>query len=430
MMLEYALNRVMKTLLLEVMLGGQNNDGYKVSSLHVVCDDDKMPWEGKTNLAFLQASRHVRRNWKGFVCHHVVLTASGILLGCSFKRDMDTTETTTKRIIMSQFFATQGGNLQLAVPDMTFLRAFGDRAYQTKSLLESFFLKGGTGIHGTIARNLRNPFTFDQKLKDSDERTNVPTAGGKTLFIKEAEVHGIPLYAFAFRNGYKGVILTISSMFSGYEWDCVLKDPGDYQWHVLHQAKEIPCSEVVQRSFHPLGSKSTNSKAPQIFNDMVNLISTAPIQPTTMMQRGADWFNNRGMSLTSRSVEQGVSTFSGDEDELKHGTSWRFVKSFVAAAGSRSYVQQNDDETTDDEESKDESNDENDTGGKRFIRIKATNSQLNVPPCRFLVQLSLLPPESSYIKATSLSKRGRSHCDPGQQNDRGNKSTHLKCEYM
>jgi hypothetical protein len=96
---------------------------------------------------------------------------------------------------------------------MTFLRAFGDRAYQTKSLLESFFLKGGAGIHGTIAQNLRNPFTFDQKLKDSDERTNVPTAGGKTLFIKEAEVHGIPLYTVAFLNGYKGVILTISSMF-------------------------------------------------------------------------------------------------------------------------------------------------------------------------------------------------------------------------
>jgi hypothetical protein len=283
MMLEYALNRVMKMLLLEVMLGGQYDDGQKVSSLHVVCDDGKMPWEGKTNLAFLQASRHVRQNWKKFVCHHVVLTASGILLRCSFERDMDMTETTTKRIIMSQFFATQGGNLQLTVPNMTFLRAFGDRAYQTKSLLESFVLKGGTGIHGTIARNFRNPFMFDQKLKDGDERMNVLTAGGKTLFIKEAEVHGIPLYAFAFHNGYKGIILTIISMFSSYKWDCVLKDPGDYQWHVLHQVNEIPYNKVIQQSFHPLESKSTNSKALQISDNMVNLISVAPIQPTTMM---------------------------------------------------------------------------------------------------------------------------------------------------
>jgi hypothetical protein len=55
---------------------------------------------------------------------------------------------------------------------------------------------------------------FDQKPKDSDERTNVPTAGGKTLFIKEAEVHGLPLYTFAFCNKYKGIILTISSMLS------------------------------------------------------------------------------------------------------------------------------------------------------------------------------------------------------------------------
>jgi hypothetical protein len=139
MMLKYTLNRVMKMLLLEIMLGRQNDDGRKVSSLHVVCDDDKMPWEEKTNFVFLQASHHVRQNQKGFVCHHVVLTASGILLRCSFEQDMDMTETTTKRIIMSQFFATQGGNLQLAIPNMTLLRAFGDRAYQTKSLLESFF---------------------------------------------------------------------------------------------------------------------------------------------------------------------------------------------------------------------------------------------------------------------------------------------------
>jgi hypothetical protein len=71
------------------------------------------------------------------------------------------------------------------------------------------------------------------------------------------------------------------------------------------------------------------------------------------------------MSLTSRSVEQGVSMFSGDEDELEHGTLWHFVKSFVAAAGSCSYSQQNDDEMTDDEEGKEESNDESDTGRGR-----------------------------------------------------------------
>jgi hypothetical protein len=70
------------------------------------------------------------------------------------------------------------------------------------------FLKGGAGIHDTITRNLCNPFTFDQKLKYGDERTNLPTTGGRTLFIKQAVLHGIPLYAFAFWNGYKGVILT------------------------------------------------------------------------------------------------------------------------------------------------------------------------------------------------------------------------------
>jgi hypothetical protein len=344
----------MKMLLLEVMIGGACDDGQKMSGLHIVCDDDKIPWEWKTNLAFLQGLRHVRRNRKGFVCHHVVLKASGMLLGFGFEWDLDTTETTIKHLIMSQFFSTRGGNWQLGVPDMTFLTAYGDRAYQAKSLLENFFLKGGTGIHGTIARNLCNPFTFDQKLKDGDERTNVPTAGGKTLFIKEAVVHGMPLYTFAFRNGFKGVILTISSVFDGYEWECVLKDPGDYQWYQRHQQKEIPYDAIVHRSFHLLGSKSANETAPVVSNDMVRSIMAAPIQPTTMGQSMADWFNNRGMSMTSRSVEKGFAIFVGDEDELEHGASWAHVMAFVAAAGSHSLSQQQDKETAIDEESKEE----------------------------------------------------------------------------
>jgi hypothetical protein len=40
MLLESALNRAMKTLVLEAMLGGQNDDGRKIPGLHVVCDDD------------------------------------------------------------------------------------------------------------------------------------------------------------------------------------------------------------------------------------------------------------------------------------------------------------------------------------------------------------------------------------------------------
>jgi hypothetical protein len=47
MLLEYALNRDMKSLLVQVMLGGQSDNGRTISALHVVCDDDKMPWEGK-----------------------------------------------------------------------------------------------------------------------------------------------------------------------------------------------------------------------------------------------------------------------------------------------------------------------------------------------------------------------------------------------
>jgi hypothetical protein len=105
----------------------------------------------------------------------------------------------------------------------------------------------------------------------------------------------------------------------------------------------------VRRSFHPLGSKSTNEKAPVVSDAMVHWIMAAPIQLTTMGQSTADWFNNRGMSLTSRSVEQGVAIFSGNEDELEHGGSWAFIKNYIAAAGSRSYSQPIDEESKEEE---------------------------------------------------------------------------------
>jgi hypothetical protein len=84
----------------------------------------------------------------------------------------------------------------------------------------------------------------------------------------------------------------------------------------------------------------------------------APIQPTTMGLSTTDWFNNQGMSLTSRSVEQGFGIFSGDEDELEHGGSWAFIKCYVATAGSRSYAQQSDEEEKKEEDEQQEKKEE------------------------------------------------------------------------
>jgi hypothetical protein len=59
-------------------------------------------------------------------------------------------------------------------------------------------------------------------MKEGDERTSVPMAGAKTMFIKKATLkNGIEQCAFAFWNGYNGVVLSISTTCDTFEWDFV-----------------------------------------------------------------------------------------------------------------------------------------------------------------------------------------------------------------
>jgi hypothetical protein len=382
MQLEEALNGLLRELVVEVLVGGQSDDGRKISRLWLTLDDDKMHWNGtRHHHAWLQNTRHVRDNRTGFVCHHGVLPASGLLLAIKFDRKGDTAETSSKQMIIRQFAPSHGGADRGLVPDLSFMFLSADRGYSSKGLRD-FLARGGAGFNGTLARNLGNPFTYDQKMRDGDERTSIPTAGGKTMFLKKAMLHGIQFTAFAYRDGNGKVILSVSNEYHNYQWDLVLRQNADRTWHEKHQKGEIMFDDVLRRCFMALIGSA-------ISNEMIQLLLHAPVQPLTMAQSTcAGWFFQRFLSQTSRSVAHGTAIYSGDEEELDHIASWAYVKSFVRKAGSRSYAvddsttggggedetkinedekNNEDEETNNNEEKKEEATDEDEDTNLQFF---------------------------------------------------------------
>jgi hypothetical protein len=77
----------------------------------------------------------------------------------------------------------------------------------------------GGSIDASTTRRMEGvPFTYDQKLRASDERTDIPTTGPKVLlqrtYMAPAPSHH-QLNSFAYRNGNGGVTLALSSEHSG-----------------------------------------------------------------------------------------------------------------------------------------------------------------------------------------------------------------------
>jgi hypothetical protein len=82
--------------------------------------------------------------------------------------------------------------------------------------LRDFLAHGGAGFNGTMARNLSTPYTYDQKMKEGNERMSIPMAGGKTMFLKKGMLHGIQFTAFAYCDGNNKVTLSMSNEYHNY----------------------------------------------------------------------------------------------------------------------------------------------------------------------------------------------------------------------
>jgi len=331
MVLQEAANKLLRRSVIEPWVPA--DDTKRLDMVKLVFDDNKMWFDARSSTAQLKITQHVRDNRRGPVHHDAVASATGQLAGFRFEKQGDTTMSVVSDMIKEQFVPGQGnaGPMKL-----DFMEPHGDRAYTVKSLFYSVFVQGGARVTGTKQRSPDFPFCYGMKLKETDARTDVPTGGPKTMFVKSVEVDGRKVYAVAYRNGNGGVILGITTESDlAYSWDVTLKNPADRVWWSDLIKKEIAEVDVLRRCFGPLHAKR---KTDVISEELAMLLSEQPIQPLTMGQATDHaWWICRSFDFSSTSSWNGFAVFDGDEQELEHQDAWTTVKAYNSKAGERSW---------------------------------------------------------------------------------------------
>jgi hypothetical protein len=262
------------------------------SYMRVTEDDDKMHFEIKndSDTQGLKITQHVRDNRKGFVAHTTCYTASGLPIGIEWERRNDTTATATKRIIAGQLSPMSGEN----EPPMLMNTEFAmDRGYITPSLLYDFLIPTGADVLGTVKRSPMFPFTFDQKLSQSDTRQLIDPAGFKTLFMKKLTIGGKDLTGLAYRDGKGGVTLGLTTCEHTRHWDFVLVNPLDEKRQA--DGEKIPYYQKVH------SSEVIDGEAVQ---DYTYLFDALPVTPLTVKQNTPEWFLMRIFSCTSSASDK------------------------------------------------------------------------------------------------------------------------------
>ena len=176
---EAALNDTCRELFIEGF------DGF----LRIILDDDKMHDASKQPEAYgLKKSQHVRDNRTGCTLHTLAYTATGLPIGFAWERANDDSVTgATERLIRSQFAPMHGDS---GPPNLVNTLFAMDRGYLQPRLFYDYLIPSGAEIMGTIRRCPMFPFTFEQVLKPTDLRQDVPTKGMKTLLLKNIKVSG------------------------------------------------------------------------------------------------------------------------------------------------------------------------------------------------------------------------------------------------
>jgi hypothetical protein len=249
-------------------------------------------------------SRHIRDNCRGFVCHQMVMAASQFPIGCRFDGAGDTTATSTESLIRNQLAPSQSGNDLLT--NVAFML---DRGYMgIYSLLWLILRLGGLIEASTWRRVAWNPYTYDQQLRENDERTLIPISGPKALYRKTYNHdNGTHLTAHAYCDGNKHVTIGMSSVQRENHWDFVLRNPSDSKWY--YGTEEERSIESIQL----LMSTPTAEVAwPEVlgwFQTEVECVTTTDCHP--------GWFAARMLSFTSSTVDRVINGLTKAPKELR-----------------------------------------------------------------------------------------------------------------
>jgi len=107
----------------------------------------------------------------------------------------DTTATAMERLIRTQLSPMSGQNGPPMLANTQFCMDWG---YWLPSLLYTFFTPSGADVLGTIKRCPMFPFTYEQKLAQSDTQKLIDTHGFMALFIKQLSMRDKQLTGIAY----------------------------------------------------------------------------------------------------------------------------------------------------------------------------------------------------------------------------------------
>jgi hypothetical protein len=162
----------------------------------------------------IKITRHVKDNRIGMILHTAVSSGLNIPVGCTFERVKESTKECYKRMF-GQMFGSYGGI------DLRNVNVHSDRGYNLPSIVFDFLVANGANVVGTTKQMSQCwPFTFNQKIKQSDKRTHIDPKGAPTLYMKQATIGpGKKVWSAAFRNGSEAVSTAVSSLHSGFQWE-------------------------------------------------------------------------------------------------------------------------------------------------------------------------------------------------------------------
>ena len=247
----------------------------RTGNISVALDDDKI-WANLTGLnksdTFgIKYTTHVQPNRKGIVAHTAVSTGANMPLGIAIEKKKDSTMECFKRLL--KFIFETNGSI-----DLRNVLVASDRGYMVPKAVFDFLIANGGNVVGTVKRSLECwPFTFDQKMEESGNRSKIETRGPPTLFVKTVSNSLKKVYATAFQNGTDRVSTAISYIHKNHHWEGI----------ALNQA-ELKMYEVDKKSLRNLCFQRIESELLgnelESESEQIEFILNNEINPLTIRQ--------------------------------------------------------------------------------------------------------------------------------------------------
>lgn len=291
--IEDALNKVLHELFVEGFEG----------KMEVTIDDDKVHFLAVRPMEAYEpkATQHVRDNARGFVIDTAAYTASGVPVAVHCQGHNDSTRTSTDALLR-QFVPADGGADAKSLTNMSF--GF-DRGFLNYSRVRDIIVKGGGIFAGTLQRQDWVPFTYSQRLRSGDDRTDIEVDGPKAVFCKQYKLPApshVSMFVYAYRNGTGGVTLALSTEHAGNHWEFVLKNPRDRVWY----SEAVP-QDLKRKWFRLITRQYAQGGPSEQYQEDCIAELTERVQPMTTEDKHAGWLMARALRISSYTADRFLS---------------------------------------------------------------------------------------------------------------------------